>query len=122
MLKYGFPSTVKWVYGKDKLSTPWYAFNYRTEPSAEAAEYLQKAERKSWMELEKAGRTRPVYSHGNTKIYRIHEDENTEGGAEDTNGSAEDEITPDTDVEAPAEESEPEVPTRYVLLKVSLKG
>lgn len=75
MLKYGFPSTVKWVYGKDKLSTPWYAFNYRTEPSAEAAEYLQKAERKSWMELEKAGRTRPVYSHGNTKIYRIHEDE-----------------------------------------------
>lgn len=117
MLKYGFPSTVKWVYGKDKMSTPWYAFNYRTEPSAEAAEYLQKAERKSWMELEKAGRTRPIYSHGNTKIYRIHEDED-----ENAEGGAEDEITPDTDVEAPAEEAEPEVPTRYVLLKVSLKG
>jgi len=130
MLKFGFPSTVKWIYGKDKMSTPWYAFSYRTEPSEEAAEYLQKAERKSWMELEKAGRSRPIYSHGNTKIYRIHEDEEDENadGSEDAKGAEADEITPDTDVEAPAddaaseEKTEPEVPTRYVLLKVSLKG
>lgn len=113
MLKYGFPADVKWVYGKDRMSTPWYAFDYRTAPAPEAAEYLQKAERKSWMELEKAGRSRPVYSYRNTKIYRIHEDENDEGA---------DEITPDTDVKTTADEGTSEVPTRYVLLKVSLKG